>query len=89
MGNPSLTICDHLVVEAFHLSRDGKPVPPKNIKDGYGMELAQRKANRIPEFDYSTTGAYVVTICTQDRRKILGDIVGDGSPVPLCRKIDF
>ena len=46
------------------------------------MELAQRKPNRIPEFDYSITGAYFVTICTQDRQKILGQIVGDGFPVP-------
>ena len=46
------------------------------------MELTERKPNRIPEYDYSTTGAYFVTICTQDRRKILSDIVGDGFPVP-------
>jgi len=46
------------------------------------MELAQRKSNRISEYDYSQNGAYFVTICTRDRRKILSNIVGDGFPVP-------
>ena len=46
------------------------------------MEFVQRKINRIPEFDYGTNGAYFVTICTQDRKRVLGDIVGDGFPVP-------
>lgn len=46
------------------------------------MEFCQRKQNRFPEYDYGTNGAYFVTICTQDRRKILSEIVGDGFPVP-------
>lgn len=46
------------------------------------MELPQRKINRIPEYDYSTNGAYFITICTQDRLQILSHIVGDGFPVP-------
>ena len=46
------------------------------------MKVCQRKFNRIPEYDYSTDGAYFVTICTQDRKKILSKIVGDGVPVP-------
>ena len=46
------------------------------------MELPERKVNRLSEYDYRTGGAYFVTICTQDRRKILSSIVGDGSPVP-------
>lgn len=46
------------------------------------MELQMRKPNRLCEYDYSTNGAYFITICTQDRRKILSAIVGDGSPVP-------
>lgn len=51
-------------------------------KDGDGMEFKERKHNRLTEYDYSTNGAYFVTICTQDRRKILSNIVGDGSSVP-------
>ena len=46
------------------------------------MAFQQRKQNRISQYDYSTNGAYFVTICTQQRRKILADIVGDGFPVP-------
>jgi len=46
------------------------------------VEFVKRKINRIPEFDYGTNGAYFVTICTQDRKKVLSNIVGDGFPVP-------
>ena len=46
------------------------------------MEFQQRKINRIPEYDYAQNGAYFVTICTQNRKKTLSSIVGDGSPVP-------
>ena len=42
------------------------------------MEYPKRKMIRLPAFDYGA-GAYFVTICTQDRRCILSDIVvGDG-----------
>ena len=42
------------------------------------MDYPNRKPIRLPEFDYHA-GAYFVTICTQDRRCILSDIlVGDG-----------
>ena len=46
------------------------------------LEIQERKPNRLPEYDYSTGGAYFVTICTQDRKKNLSDIVGDGFSVP-------
>ena len=42
------------------------------------MEYPTRKPIRLPEFDYDA-GAYFVTICTQNRRCILSEIlVGDG-----------
>ncbi len=44
--------------------------------------LPVRKKNRLKEYDYSTNGAYFVTICTQNKQCTLGSIVGDGSPVP-------
>lgn len=34
----------------------------------------QRKPTRLRNFDYSTTGAYFITICTRDRMKILSEI---------------
>ena len=46
------------------------------------MELPVRKPNRLSGYDYSQNGAYFVTICTQDRKKFLSHIVGDGFPVP-------
>ena len=45
-------------------------------------EFVQRKATRLKDFDYSESGAYFITICTQGRRNILSSIVGEGSPLP-------
>ena len=43
------------------------------------MDWPKRKQIRLPEYDYSTPGAYFVTICTQDRKCILSEnLVGDG-----------
>ena len=44
------------------------------------MELPKRKRIRLPEYDYSTPGYYFITVCTKDKRKILGEIVGIGLP---------
>lgn len=38
------------------------------------MDLPKRKSPRLKLFDYSQNGAYFVTICTKDRRCILGEI---------------
>ena len=39
----------------------------------------ERKPNRIEDYDYSQNGAYFITICTQDRKRILSKItVGTG-----------
>ena len=46
------------------------------------MEKQNRKLNRLEYYDYSQNGAYFVTICTQDRKPVLGTIVGDGFPGP-------
>ena len=34
------------------------------------MDLPQRKINRLKEYDYNQTGAYFITICTQNREKV-------------------
>ena len=51
------------------------------------MDLPQRKRIRLPDYDYSSPGTYFVTVCTQNRRCILSDIVvGDGVlDVPQAR----
>ncbi|MBQ6716448.1 MAG: hypothetical protein IJN21_08035 [Clostridia bacterium] len=50
-----------------------------NMKSG--AEKPTRKRNRIKDYDYSRNGAYFITICTLDRKKVLSKIVGDGFPV--------
>ena len=46
------------------------------------MKLPTRKSPRLKGFDYSTPSAYFVTICTHEKKKILGEIlspiVGEG-----------
>ena len=38
-------------------------------------ELLKRKSTRLKSFDYSSAGAYFVTICTKDRKRILSNII--------------
>lgn len=47
------------------------------------MKTPQRKPNRIESYDYSQIGAYFVTICTQNRMKILSKL-SVGTPLPGC-----
>ena len=50
------------------------------------MELPKRKPVRLPDYDYSSPGAYFVTVCTHDRRCLLSDIdVGEGLAPPESR----
>ena len=42
------------------------------------MELKQRKNLRLQSFDYSSAKYYFVTICTKNRARLFGQIVGNG-----------
>ncbi len=42
-------------------------------------ELPKRKSTRLKNYDYGTTGVYFVTICTQDRKQILSEIIRTNS----------
>ena len=55
------------------------------------MELPQRKPNRLKGYDYSTHGAYFITICTKNRKEILSQIIvgGDALIVPKNRLTDY
>ena len=47
-----------------------------------GNKLPERKKMRLKQYDYSSAGAYFVTICIQDRKSILSNIippVGNGA----------
>ena len=54
-------------------------------------DLPERSPTRIPAYDYSQGGAYFITLCTQDRKRILSDIVGDDAhivPKPYGRVVE-
>ena len=38
------------------------------------MDLPKRKSPRLPGYDYATPGEYFVTICTENRAKLLGEV---------------
>ena len=40
------------------------------------MNLPKRKPTRLKNYDYSSDGAYFITICTHKKQKILSNIVG-------------
>jgi len=53
-------------------------------------ELPKRKPTRFKNFDYSTTGAYFITICTENRERILSRVVGgDVLDAPSVNEADF
>lgn len=39
------------------------------------MNLPNRHSIRLKDYDYSSNGAYFVTICTQNRETLFGDLV--------------
>ena len=41
-------------------------------------DLPVRKNIRLKDYDYSSNGAYFLTICVKNRHELLGKIVGDG-----------
>lgn len=45
--------------------------------------LPKRKQTRLKDFDYSSNGAYFLTLCTENHRQTLSQIVGGAaSPTP-------
>lgn len=43
---------------------------------GDNMQLPERKANRLKNYDYNTPGAYFITVCTKDRKNLFWENVG-------------
>jgi putative transposase len=41
------------------------------------MPGPKRKSPRLPQYDYSTLGAYLVTVCARDRACLFGEVVND------------
>ena len=52
----------------------------------YNPEIHHRKSIRLKDYDYSKEGLYFITICTQNRENLFGEIinknVGAGSSCP-------
>lgn len=44
--------------------------------------MPKRKKNRLENFDYGAGYSYFITICTNNRERILSSIVGEGSSLP-------
>jgi REP element-mobilizing transposase RayT len=49
------------------------------INEVRNVDYPQRKTVRLKNFDYSSNGAYFITICTQDKANLFGEIVGADS----------
>ena len=49
-------------------------------------ELPERKTTRLKKYDYSSRGAYFITVCTENRENSLSSIVGEGSSLPKLTK---
>ncbi len=43
-------------------------------------EFETRKPTRLKLFNYNKTGAYFITICTKERRRVLSCVVGGDVP---------
>jgi putative transposase len=46
---------------------------------GFDSNLNARKLIRLKGYDYSQAGAYFITICTHNRKRLFGQVVGAGS----------
>jgi REP element-mobilizing transposase RayT len=53
------------------------------MKMDEGKDLPKRKDLRLKHYDYSSAGAYFVTICTKDRKRILSNIVKPSEVAPV------
>ena len=45
------------------------------VRVGYDSSRHHRRSIRVDGYDYTQPGAYLVTICTQGRACLLGDVV--------------
>ena len=43
----------------------------------YNPDIHHRKSIRLKNYDYSKEGLYFITICTENREKLFGEILND------------
>ena len=51
-----------------------------------GKELPKRKKNRLENFDYSSCGAYFITICTKDKKMLFSPVGADSISARMVEK---
>jgi len=51
------------------------------------VKISKRKPIRLKNYDYSNNGYYFITICTQNRKCLFGNIVGVGRDRPIQKMI--
>ena len=52
----------------------------------YSRERQRRQSLRLPNYDYASSGAYFITLCTHERRYLFGEIMGGQMQlIPLGR----
>jgi REP element-mobilizing transposase RayT len=44
----------------------------------YNPDIHHRRSVRLKNYDYSSDGAYFITICTENRENVFGNIAGAG-----------
>ena len=49
-------------------------------------DFPKRKRLRLKDFDYSTTGAYFITICTKDRKMLFSPVGADSISARLIER---
>ena len=79
---------DHISKTALTGDRWSPPTIPKTATSGFGFKdytmgsdvmqekFPKRKPNRLEHYDYSSCGAYFLTICTKERRNYFWENVG-------------
>ncbi len=61
-------------VKPWFCRRGDSRIARKDQSEVCAMELPKRKQIRLPDYDYSSPGAYFVTICTHEKRCILSSV---------------
>ena len=52
-------------------------------------KMLERKQTRLKEYDYSKNGEYFITICIEQKRKILGTILSVGDDDHIVPKMEL
>ena len=50
----------------------------------YNPNIHHRKSIRLKNYDYSQEGLYFITICTENREKLFGEILNDNVGADPC-----